>query len=84
MMSSYKVIRERACWRQVGGLQKNGDFNTILLGTMTMALICQNCRNEKGNLAAYSSSCHPSSQYLNGMETTSSSYTAAKESRKCL
>jgi hypothetical protein len=36
-----------------------------------MALICQNCGKEKGNLAAaYSSSCHPSSQYLNSMETT--------------
>jgi hypothetical protein len=57
--------------------------NTILLGAMTMALICQNCGNEKGNLAAYSSSCHPSSQYLNGMETTSS-HTSAKESQKCL
>jgi hypothetical protein len=70
-LSFYKVIRERACWGQVGGPQKNGDFNAFLLGTVTMALICQNCGNKKGNLAAYSSSCHPSSQFLNGMETTS-------------
>ncbi len=70
LSSFYKVIRERACWRQVGGPRKNGDFNAFLLGAVTMALICRNCGNEKGNLAAYSSSCHPSSKYLNGMETT--------------
>jgi hypothetical protein len=50
-----------ACWHQVGGPQKIGDLNAFLLGAMTMVLICQNCGNEKGNLAAYSSSCHPSS-----------------------
>jgi hypothetical protein len=27
----FKVIRERACWRQVGGPRKNGDFNSFLL-----------------------------------------------------
>jgi hypothetical protein len=30
-LSFYKVIRERACWHQVGGPQKNGDFMPFFL-----------------------------------------------------